>query len=94
VYDTFYWHFFNPLLLFLVMTGVPMCVAIFLLLSLAQILTANPAATQHVHNHHHGKEREEDGAFSPRDHLHHGEDGTHHAEFDHEAILGNFFLSR
>lgn len=42
--------------------------------------------------HHHGQhsrgEREEDGAFSPRDTGHFTEDGGHHGEFDHEAILG------
>lgn len=37
----------------------------------------------------HSKEREADGAFSPRDHGHHGE--NHENAFDHEAILGIFF---
>jgi hypothetical protein len=46
--------------------------------------------------HHHGQhsargEREEDGAFSPRDNGHFSEDGGHHGEFDHEAILGIIF---
>ena len=36
----------------------------------------------------HSKEREADGAFSPRDHGHHGE--NHENAFDHEAILGIF----
>ena len=40
------------------------------------------------HNHNHGKEREIDGAFSPRDHGHwDGEE--HNDDFDHEAILGS-----
>ena len=33
-------------------------------------------------------EREGDGAFSPRDHLH-GEGEEHDSAFDHEAILGS-----
>lgn len=44
----------------------------------------------HFHSqHHHGSEREEDGGFSPRDSHHYDEDGEHHSEFDHEAILGS-----
>ena len=35
----------------------------------------------------HGKEREGDGAYSPRD-KHHGEGENHNSKFDHEAILG------
>lgn len=35
------------------------------------------------------KERLEDGSYSPRDSHHHGEDGEHNVEFDHEAILGS-----
>ncbi|MPC10142.1 Reticulocalbin-2 [Portunus trituberculatus] len=42
--------------------------------------------THHLHNPH--KEREADGSRSPRDHAHY-EDGEHHVEFDHEAILGS-----
>lgn len=41
--------------------------------------------THHLHNTH--KERESDGSRTPRDHAHY-EGGEHHAEFDHEAILG------
>jgi len=37
----------------------------------------------------HHKEREEDGAFSPKDRGHHGKDGEHDAHWDHEAILGS-----
>ena len=38
----------------------------------------------------HHKEREEDGAFSPKDRgHHHGKDGEHDAHWDHEAILGS-----
>merc|ERR1712038_1661247 len=36
----------------------------------------------------HGKEREGDGAYSPRD-KHHGEGEQHNSKFDHEAILGS-----
>ncbi|CRL00481.1 CLUMA_CG013742, isoform B [Clunio marinus] len=41
------------------------------------------------HKHAHGKERLEDGAFSPKDHDHFDGEGEHHSEFDHEAILGS-----
>ncbi len=43
------------------------------------------------HSNSHGKgpgERAADGAFSPRDHAHHGAEG-HANAFDHEAILGS-----
>ena len=45
--------------------------------------TTNAAAT------HGGREREADGAYSPRDKIH-GEGDHHNSKFDHEAILGNF----
>ncbi|CAG9771758.1 unnamed protein product [Ceutorhynchus assimilis] len=35
------------------------------------------------------KERESDGAYSPRETQHYDEDGAHHEDFDHEAILGS-----
>lgn len=47
-------------------------------------------AEQAAHNHNRkekGGEREADGAFSPRDHYHGGEE--HDSAFDHEAILGS-----
>ncbi|XP_071544275.1 reticulocalbin-2 isoform X1 [Panulirus ornatus] len=44
------------------------------------------AHTHHLHNAQ--KEREADGARSPRDHGHYA-DGEHNTEFDHEAILGS-----
>jgi len=44
--------------------------------------TTNAAAT------HGGREREADGAYSPRD-KHHEEGDKHNAKFDHEAILGS-----
>lgn len=52
------------------------------------------AATTHKHTHSisgggGNKERLEDGSYSPRDAHHHGEDGEHNVEFDHEAILGS-----
>ncbi|XP_055916550.1 reticulocalbin-2 [Eupeodes corollae] len=45
-------------------------------------------ATTHKHEKHTSKERLKDGSYSPRD-AHHNEDGEHHVEFDHEAIIGN-----
>ena len=44
------------------------------------VQTTNAAAA-------HGREREADGAFSPRD-KHHGDGDKHNSKFDHEAILG------
>lgn len=45
---------------------------------------------KHAHNHDHGTgERLEDGSYKSRDADHHGADGEHFAEFDHEAILGS-----
>lgn len=45
---------------------------------------------QHSHsNEPHNKEREADGAYSPRDQSHFSDSGEHHSEFDHEAILGS-----
>ncbi|KAK2723952.1 reticulocalbin-2-like isoform X2 [Artemia franciscana] len=61
-----------------------------LLLFVCVILSSaicGPTTERHVHKHGF-KEREEDGAFSPRDHTHY-EGGEHHPEFDHEAILGS-----
>lgn len=56
------------------------------------VLGMNDAATTVKHSHIRGndksKERTEDGSYSPRD-AHHHEDGEHHSEFDHEAILGS-----
>ncbi|XP_046385127.1 reticulocalbin-2 isoform X1 [Ischnura elegans] len=48
------------------------------------VCESSPAST-HMHS---GREREEDGGYSPRDHNH-IVDGEHHVEFDHEAILGS-----
>ncbi|CAG9853696.1 unnamed protein product [Phyllotreta striolata] len=48
------------------------------------------AGVMHSHSNDIHKERETDGAYSPRDHKHFSEDGEeHHSEFDHEAILGS-----
>lgn len=51
------------------------------------------AAATHKHSHNHGEahtgERLEDGSYKSRDADHHGADGEHYAEFDHEAILGS-----
>nr|CAH7743477.1 unnamed protein product [Callosobruchus chinensis] len=46
-------------------------------------------AVVHSHTNEINKEREADGAYSPRDHGHFSESGEHHSEFDHEAILGS-----
>lgn len=43
-----------------------------------------------AHSHDLHKEREADGAYSPRDHDHFADTGEHHNEFDHEAILGSY----
>lgn len=45
------------------------------------------AAVMHGHTVNLNREREEDGAYSPRDKGHLSED--HSNEFDHEAILGS-----
>jgi len=56
-------------------------------------------ASSHLHRHGAGREREEDGAFSPRSASHYGSTGKkagdehsrddHNAGFDHEAIIGS-----
>lgn len=51
---------------------------------LALSVLAVSAGVPHSHHHSHSKERVEDGA-----HHHQDADGTHHSEFDHEAILGS-----
>jgi len=57
-----------------------------IILLINNLLCDSTPASPHIHTHHH--EREEDGAYSPRDksHVTHGQ---HHSEFDHEAILGS-----
>ncbi|XP_047481556.1 reticulocalbin-2-like isoform X1 [Penaeus chinensis] len=50
------------------------------------VLREATAHTHHLHNAQ--KEREADGARTPRDHGHYT-DGEHNADFDHEAILGS-----
>ncbi|CAG0884797.1 unnamed protein product [Darwinula stevensoni] len=61
------------------------CVAVFLCL----LSSTWGFATHHEHRHSGQKERDSDGAYSPRDHLHYDEHGEHRADFDHEAILGS-----
>ncbi|CAB3363717.1 Hypothetical predicted protein [Cloeon dipterum] len=53
------------------------------------VVTLSAAHSVHHHGHHSRGEREEDGAYSPRDSGHFDEVGGHHGEFDHEAILGS-----
>lgn len=62
--------------------------AIALLLIMLQF---SDSATTHKHSHHHDhtKERTEDGIYKSRDESHHGEDGEHKSEFDHESIIGS-----
>jgi len=61
------------------------CKSVCIILLINNLLCDSTPASPHIHTHHH--EREEDGAYSPRDksHITHGQ---HHSEFDHEAILG------
>ncbi|CAH0381721.1 unnamed protein product [Bemisia tabaci] len=60
---------------------ISLCITFLLLLFLTE---STPA---HVHSHV-SKERIEDGVYSPID-RNHIQDGVHHSEFDHEAILGS-----
>lgn len=63
----------------------------FLLLSLTICYVFASPAVKHAHTHglnHLNQERTQDGAYIHRDHGHITEDGEHHSEFDHEAILG------
>merc|ERR1719435_48212 len=50
-----------------------------------------PVTTQAAHaaRKGHQGERTDDGAYSPRDNLHHGGEEDHDDHFDHEAILGS-----
>lgn len=52
------------------------------------LLHSTLQANVHSHTHRYGLEREEDGAYSPRDHGHYDGD-EHNDDFDHEAILGS-----
>ncbi|KAG1653094.1 Reticulocalbin-2 [Nymphon striatum] len=47
------------------------------------------STSMHTHRSSGQKEREEDGAFTQRDSMHYDKDGSHHTQFDHEAILGS-----
>lgn len=49
------------------------------------------AAIPHKHSRdeHHPGERLKDGSFRPNDANHHGGNGEHYTEFDHEAIVGS-----
>ncbi|CAH1183713.1 unnamed protein product [Phaedon cochleariae] len=55
---------------------------------LVMILKQSNAGVMHSHTNELHKERETDGAYSPRDYDHH-KDGEHFSEFDHEAIIGS-----
>lgn len=46
-------------------------------------------AVMHSHSSHLNREREDDGAYSPRDRGHLPDNDEHSNEFDHEAILGS-----
>lgn len=43
-----------------------------------------------MHSSNINRERESDGAYSPRDKQHRSDSGEHHNEFDHEAIIGSY----
>lgn len=65
-------------------------VQLFVFFCIYVFIKANPAV-KHSHTHNHlNQEREKDGSYSPRDHGHIMDDGEHHSEFDHEAILGKY----
>nr|XP_023021578.1 calumenin-A [Leptinotarsa decemlineata]XP_023021579.1 calumenin-A [Leptinotarsa decemlineata] len=59
------------------------------LISLSLPFNKVNAGVMHSHTNELHKERETDGAYSPRDHSHFSEEGEHFSEFDHEAILGS-----
>lgn len=58
---------------------------------LSYIINGIYGAVVHSHTHSNDgyKERESDGAYSPRDQSHFSDNGEHISEFDHEAILGS-----
>lgn len=61
-----------------------------LLFSVLAFDALTSAASHNLHTHtQSGKERLEDGAFSPRSDHGHFDESEHHNEFDHEAILGS-----
>lgn len=62
---------------------------VMLLVPYGLIDAAIPHKHSHDHNEHHTGERVKDGSFRPKDADHHGGDGEHYMEFDHEAILGS-----
>lgn len=59
------------------------------MLILIALVVLIESATTHKHSHQPSGERVEDGVYRSRDAGHHGDDGEHFAEFDHEAILGS-----
>lgn len=59
-----------------------------LLFNIYLLTSANPAVKHNHGQNNLNKERLQDGSYSPRDQGHISEDGEHHSEFDHEAILG------
>lgn len=75
-------------------SGVYLCLVILAVLS--SLVHENEGAIAASHSHIRNvedrrspsREREEDGAFSPRDKNHHPSSEGHRSEFDHEAILG------
>ncbi|XP_026466864.1 reticulocalbin-2 [Ctenocephalides felis] len=60
----------------------------FLIITNICVLVISGPASTGSHSHSINKERVSDGAYIPRD-AHHIENGEHHTEFDHEAILGS-----
>lgn len=68
------------------MSSGVLCIMLFCVILLTLCVNA---AVMHSHSVNSHKEREGDGAYSPRDHSHYSDSGEHYSEFDHEAILGN-----
>lgn len=59
------------------------------ILVLIYLIYVCECAVMHSHSAHMNREREDDGAYSPKDRGHLSETGDHSNEFDHEAILGS-----
>jgi len=78
-----------------VMVALSLVVITFTAPTEGAVASSHSHTRSHTHDGERGRsvsrEREEDGAFSPRD-KHHFESGAHHSEYDHEAILGHLKL--
>ncbi|KAK9888919.1 hypothetical protein WA026_001140 [Henosepilachna vigintioctopunctata] len=65
------------------------CIQFVTILMLLENIQGISASVMHSHTKEIYKERESDGAYSPRDHAHYSDNGEHNTAFDHEAILGS-----